>query len=57
MTIQLFEPYCDGGEIHQANECGEHLDVAGCDAPELLQFAEEALNTIALLVEPEVMGA
>ena len=56
MTILLFEPDCDGGEFDEAHEVGEQLVVAGCDAAELFELVEEALDDVALLVEFGVIG-
>ena len=52
-----FQPYCDGGEFHEAHEVGEQLVVSCGDTPELLQLAEEALDGVALPVEMFVIGA
>lgn len=46
----------DGAESDEAHEVGKQLVVSGCDASEVLELAEEALNQIAFLVEIFVVG-
>ena len=57
MTILLFEPDSDSGEFNEAHEVDEQLIISGCDASELFELVEEALDEIALLVEVDVVGA
>jgi hypothetical protein len=57
MTIELSEPNSDGGDFDEAHKVDEELVVSGCDASELLELVEEALDEIALLVEFSVKRA
>jgi hypothetical protein len=41
----------NSGEFDEADEVCEQLVVSGCDAAELFELVEEALNDVALLVE------
>ncbi len=53
---ELPEHDSNSGEQYEASVVCEELVVSGCDAPELLQFIEETLDEIALLVERLVVG-
>lgn len=55
MTNYLFDPNSDSGELHEAHEVYEELVVSCCDAPELLELVEEALDQIALFVKLTVV--
>ena len=57
MTILLFDPDSDGGKFDEAHEVYEELVVSGCDATELFELVEEALDDVALFVEISVVGA
>ncbi|MBB3399591.1 hypothetical protein FHT71_006311 [Rhizobium sp. BK060] len=49
MTIQLFEPYGDRGEFDEAHEVCEQFVIACCDAAELFELVEEALDAVTLI--------
>jgi len=51
ISPSLTEPYCYCREFDEAHEVGKRFVVAHCDAAELLEFVEEALDEVALLVE------
>jgi len=57
VTIQLSKPDLDSGEFDEAHKVGEQLVVSCRDAPELLEFVEEALDEIALFIKINVIGA
>lgn len=46
----------DSGESDEAHEIGEELVVSGCDASELLELVEEALDTVTLLVDGAIVA-
>ena len=45
----------NGSEGYEAEEVGEQLVIACCDPAEVFEFAEEALDQIALLVEFDII--
>lgn len=49
-------PQLRGGECQEAKEGDGGLVVSGCDAPELLELVEHALDPIAVLVGTVVAG-
>jgi hypothetical protein len=51
VTIWLFEPEHYGDELAETHEGLGKLVVSGCHATTLLDAAEEALDTVALLGE------
>lgn len=57
MTILLFDPDGDSGKFDEAHEVYEELVVSSCDAAELFELVEEALDDVALFVEIGVIGA
>ena len=56
MTILLFKPDGDNGELNEAHEVDEQLVVWGGDTAELFELVEEALDDVALLVEVYIVG-
>jgi hypothetical protein len=54
-VVTISQPYSDGGDFDEAHEIGKQLVVSGCYAAELLEFGEEALDVITLLVKLAVV--
>jgi hypothetical protein len=49
--VSSIEPNRSGGEVDGCKEISGGFVVAGCDRPELFEFAEEILDQVALFVE------
>jgi hypothetical protein len=56
VTILLFKPDGDSGELNELHEVYEQLVVSGGDAAELFELVEEALDDVALLVGVYIVG-
>ena len=57
VTIQVFEPERDGGELYEAHEVDEEFVVECRHASELFELAKEPLDSVALAVQMDVVGA
>lgn len=41
----------NSAECYEAHEVSQQFVIAGCDAPEVLEFVEESLNGVAILIK------